>query len=327
MSAVFDSAVILSLFHISFPIQSSALCFGLTALLNALRFCSRRRLVLEVPSISMGLRPKRTCSGVECESDMKKLLRKVRIVVNDPDATDDSSSDEWFELHKPRKVKRIVREITLPYYQLSERSHDRCKTFRKKAQSHRESNNPVGVRLRQSGKWAAEITNPITKTKQWLGTYETVEEAAKAYADKRLEFDALVSSRNASVSSSVVSEEKMSLSKDVSASASGDVAKGEFDSLEFSRLQIPDLSFLAAEGEGESMVSGGNGNGVELDFDGFLMDDFSLLDNGDIDISGFENSVPSELPDFDFTDVELELGDFKFAFADQLAPPLNIACP
>ncbi|ESQ34229.1 hypothetical protein EUTSA_v10009808mg [Eutrema salsugineum] len=69
MSAVIESAVILSLFHISFPTRSSStsssLFFGLTTVLNALRFCSKQRLILEVPSISMGLRPKRTCSGVE----------------------------------------------------------------------------------------------------------------------------------------------------------------------------------------------------------------------------------------------------------------------
>lgn len=63
MSALSDSAVISSLFNISFPFRSSstssALFFGLTSLLNALRFCSKQRLILEVPSISMGLRPKR----------------------------------------------------------------------------------------------------------------------------------------------------------------------------------------------------------------------------------------------------------------------------
>ena len=67
MSAVSESAAISSLFLISFAIQSSSsssssvLFFGLslTAVLNALRFCSEQRLILEVPSISMGLRLKR----------------------------------------------------------------------------------------------------------------------------------------------------------------------------------------------------------------------------------------------------------------------------
>ncbi|KAF3519860.1 hypothetical protein DY000_02062910 [Brassica cretica] len=68
MSAGFESkAVILSLINnISCPI-SSASCSkpGLCPTSNALHFCSKQRLVLETPSLSMRLRPKRTCSGVE----------------------------------------------------------------------------------------------------------------------------------------------------------------------------------------------------------------------------------------------------------------------
>ncbi|VVA94493.1 unnamed protein product [Arabis nemorensis] len=69
MSAGFDSAVILSLINnISCPISSSS-CFKSSVLAaafsNALHFCSKQRLVLQFPSLSMRLRPKRTCSGVE----------------------------------------------------------------------------------------------------------------------------------------------------------------------------------------------------------------------------------------------------------------------
>ncbi|CAH8308014.1 unnamed protein product [Eruca vesicaria subsp. sativa] len=242
---------------------------------------------------------------------MKKTMRgrKVRVIVSDPYATDDSSSDEWFEC-KPKKVKRIVHEINLP---------DVDKSSKPKAASM-QLNKPVGVRLRQSGKWAAEIRNPITKTKVWLGTYETLEEAGKAYADKKVEFDALsssgtaVSSMNSQCLRSAALNEKVSLRKDVTAS-------GDFD---LSQLEIPDLSFLAAEEK-----PGANAGG-KIDFDWFfkeedyshLFDDFSVLDNVN------NISIASELPDCDFTDVELEHGDMKFAFADQLAPPaLNIACP
>lgn len=251
------------------------------------------------------------------ESDMKKSVRgrKVRIIVSDPYATDDSSSDEWFEC-KPPKVKRIVHEINLPF-QLSESSqyHKSC---RRKAASM-QLNKPVGVRLRQSGKWAAEIRNPLTKTKVWLGTYATLEEAGKAYADKKVEFDASVASANSQCLRSAACKEKVSLSKDVA--ASGDLTKEGFD---LSQLEIPDLSFLAAEEKSGAKAAG------EIDFDCFfkdedydhLFDDFSVVDNVN------NISLPSELPDCDFTDVELEHGDMKFAFADQLAhPPLNIACP
>lgn len=64
MSAGFESTVILSLIHISSPTYSSSTSSTSSSslksgLLNALHFCSKQRLVLETPSLSMRLRPKR----------------------------------------------------------------------------------------------------------------------------------------------------------------------------------------------------------------------------------------------------------------------------
>lgn len=53
--------------------------------------------------------------------------------------------------------------------------------LRAKGRKNKSKNKYVGVRQRASGKWVAEIKETTQKIRMWLGTYETAEEAARAY--------------------------------------------------------------------------------------------------------------------------------------------------
>ncbi|CAL5189278.1 unnamed protein product [Lathyrus oleraceus] len=242
---------------------------------------------------------------------VSKNKRILKIVYDDPDATDSSSDERNSILVDPTMRKRVMLEIAIPNPNVfcdpkvdnGLKEHNK-NCGKQKIAVKQPSCKYKGVRSRPGGRWAAEIRNPVTRSRNWLGTFDSALEASKAYEAKRHEIETMFKKESCNWKRNI-SFKNVATTEPEPIVESVEVSNDETNSLNpLEIVQEPNVVSLKPSNiVEEANVVASVDTSSQLELDWLKFDDGSELDLNDLDY--LEDLKDIDIPfDFDYIGAE-----------------------